>query len=63
MHFSTNDMLPTVVLPADHAFTATDAGTASFSVTLFSVGTRTITVRDTVNAALTDTRSVAVGLM
>ena len=63
VHFSTNDMLPTVVLPADHAFTATDAGTASFSVTLFSVGTRTITVRDTVNAALTDTRSVAVGLM
>ncbi len=63
VHFTTSDALPTVVLPANYTFTAADAGTHAFSVTLWTVGTQTVTARDTVNGALTDTRSVTVGLL
>ncbi|TMB94344.1 MAG: hypothetical protein E6J38_08200 [Chloroflexi bacterium] len=63
VHFTSSDLLPTVVLPADYRFTAADAGAHSFSVTLWTIGGQTITVRDTVNAALSDSHSVSVGLL
>lgn len=63
VHFTSSDSLPTVSLPADYAFTAADAGTRSFSVTLWSAGTQSLTVRDTLNGALSDTRFVGVSLL
>ena len=63
VHFTTSDPLPTAVVPADHTFTGADAGTRSFSVTLWTPGDQTITVRDTVNANLTDTRRITVSLL
>ena len=41
------------VLPADYTFTAADAGTHSFSVTLETAGTQSITATDTVAPSLT----------
>jgi hypothetical protein len=63
VHFSTNDPLPTVVLPADYTFTAGDAGSRTFSVRLWTLGTRTLTARDTASPELSDTNSIAVGLL
>jgi hypothetical protein len=44
-------------LPANYTFTKTDAGVHIFNVTLKTVGTQSITVVDTVNAAITATQS------
>jgi len=63
VHFSSSDMLPTVVLPADYRFTGADAGVHSFSVTLWTVGGQTVTARDTANTALSATRSASVSLL
>ncbi len=63
VHFTTSDALPTVSLPADYTFVSGDAGVHSFSATLWSPSNQTITVRDTVNAGLRDTRSVAISLL
>jgi len=63
VRFTSSDILPTVVLPADYGFTATDRGVHAFSVTLWTVGGQTITVRDTTTSSLTDTRTVTVGLL
>jgi hypothetical protein len=41
------------VLPGNYAFTAGDAGVHTFSATLKSAGTRSLTATDTVNGALT----------
>ncbi len=45
------------VLPANYTFTNKDGGTHTFSVTLKTVGTQSITVTDTTNAAITATQS------
>jgi invasin-like protein/quinohemoprotein amine dehydrogenase alpha subunit-like protein/IPT/TIG domain-containing protein len=52
VHFSSTD--PAATLPADYTFTATDAGTRAFPVTLRSAGNRAVTVTD---SALTATQS------
>jgi adhesin/invasin len=49
------------VLPADYTFTPADAGQKTFSgVELRTAGSRSLTARDTGNAALTDTESLTV---
>ena len=63
VHFTTSDPLPTAVVPPDHTFTSAEAGSRSFSVTLWTVPSQTITVRDTANSSLTNTRSVTVRLL
>jgi hypothetical protein len=45
------------VLPANYTFTSTDAGTHSFSVSLNTVGTQSITATDTVTSSVTGTAS------
>jgi hypothetical protein len=44
VHFTSND--PAATLPADYTFTATDAGTRAFPVTLRTAGNRSVTVSD-----------------
>src|SRR5262249_32928875 len=44
-------------LPASYAFNNKDAGVHTFSVTLKTTGTQSVTVTDTANAALTATQS------
>jgi hypothetical protein len=63
VHFTTSDPLPTAVVPADHTFTSADAGSRSFSVTLWTVPSQTITARDTANSGLSNTRRVTVRLI
>ena len=53
VHFSCSDVLAT--LPADYTFTAADAGTHTFSVTLVSAGTQYITAADTVDNTINAT--------
>jgi hypothetical protein len=60
VHFTTSDMLSAV--PDDYTFTTTDAGTHSFSVTLWTPPSQTVTVRDTVTPTITDTRRITVTL-
>jgi hypothetical protein len=62
MHFTSTD--PLAQLPADYTFTGADAGSHTFSVTLTTPLSQTITVTDTMNAQLTGTsKPVAVGLL
>ena len=63
VHFTTSDPLPTVVLPPDYMFTPTDAGTRTFSVRLWSPPSQTITVRDTANSTIANTRRVTLRLV
>jgi hypothetical protein len=63
VHFTTSDPLPTAVVPADHTFTSADAGSRSFSVTLWTVPSQTITARDTADSGLSNTRRVTVRLI
>jgi RHS repeat-associated protein len=53
--FTSSD--PQAVLPAPTAFTAADAGTRPFVVTLKTAATQSVTATDTVNAALTGTQN------
>jgi hypothetical protein len=53
VHFSSNDAK--ALLPADYTFTAADAGVHTFSATLKTAGTQSITATDTVTASLTGT--------
>jgi len=48
---------PRAVLPSSYNFVAADAGKHTFSVTLETAGTQTITATDTVTASLTATES------
>jgi hypothetical protein len=59
VHFTSTDAQ--AALPADYAFTATDAGIHTFSATLKTAGTRAMTVADTANGTLTSAASTAVG--
>jgi hypothetical protein len=51
IHFTSSDSQ--AVLPADYTFTAADAGVHSFSVTLKTAGTQSITVTDTASSSIT----------
>src|SRR5262249_56867230 len=55
VHFSSSD--PQAVLPADYTFTAADQGTHSFTATLKTAGTRSISATDTQTASDTGTES------
>jgi hypothetical protein len=62
LHFSSSDLA--AQLPADYAFSAADAGSRSFSVTLRTPPSQTLTATDTVNAGLTaTTRAINVILL
>ena len=50
VHFTSTD--PRAVLPADYNFTAADAGVHTFTVTLKTAGTQSITATDTANSLL-----------
>jgi hypothetical protein len=62
VHFSTSDISPLVRLPADYPFTAADAGVHTFSVTLQTPPSQSLTVTDKNNAALTDIKQITVKL-
>ena len=51
VYFTSSD--PHAVLPAEYTFTAADAGVHTFSATLKTAGTQSITVTDTLTASLT----------
>jgi subtilisin-like proprotein convertase family protein len=51
VHFASSD--PQAGLPADYTFTAADAGSHTFSATLKTAGTQSLTAADTVNSFLT----------
>jgi Ca2+-binding RTX toxin-like protein len=53
-HFTSSD--PQAGLPADYTFTAADNGTHTFTVTLKTAGTQSITVADTGPTAFSDTQ-------
>jgi ELWxxDGT repeat protein len=53
VHFTSSDAR--ALLPINYTFTAADAGTHTFSATLFTAGTRSITATDTTTASLTGT--------
>jgi DNA/RNA endonuclease G (NUC1) len=57
VHFTSSS---TGTLPADYAFVAGDNGTHTFSVTLTSPGSQTITATDTVTPSITGTGSTQV---
>ena len=63
VHFSTSDPLPTVMLPGDYTFTASDAGSHTFSVQLWTPGNQTLTARDKSKSTLSDTNSITVRLL
>jgi parallel beta-helix repeat protein len=54
VHFSSSDTK--AVLPAAYTFTAANAGVKSFSATLKTAGTQTITAQDTVTVGITGTQ-------
>ena len=58
VHFTSSD--PAAVLPADYTFTAADAGTHTFSVTLKTAGARSVTATDTATASITGSQSAIV---
>jgi hypothetical protein len=58
VHFTSSD--PAAVLPADYTFTAADAGTHTFSVTLKTAGTRSLTATDTTTASITGSQGAIV---
>src|SRR5439155_1174893 len=51
VHFTSTDGL--AALPADYAFTAADAGTHTFSVTLKTAGTKSVTATDAATSSIT----------
>jgi uncharacterized repeat protein (TIGR01451 family) len=53
VHFTSSDAL--AILPADYTFTAADAGTHTFPITLKTLGNQTITVTDVRSAGFTGT--------
>jgi hypothetical protein len=55
VHFTSSD--PQAVQPADYTFTAADAGVHSFSVTLKTAGTQSITATDVAPSSITGTQS------
>jgi hypothetical protein len=60
VHFTSTD--PAAALPPDYTFTATDKGKHTFSVTLNTAGTQTITATDTVTSSITGKFKVSISL-
>ncbi len=58
IRFTSSDVK--AVVPANYTFTAADAGVHTFSATLKTAGTQSLTATDTTNAALAGTQSVRV---
>ena len=58
VHFTSSD--PQAALPANYAFTAADAGSHVFGVTLKTAGAQSVAVSDTATATLTATSTPAV---
>src|SRR5207247_8769305 len=58
VHFTSSDAA--AVLPGDYTFTAADAGVHSFTATLKTPGSRTLTVKDTANASITGSAPILV---
>jgi hypothetical protein len=58
IHFTSSD--PSAVLPADYTFTAADVGVHTFSATLKTAGSKTITATDTLTATITGQATVSV---
>jgi hypothetical protein len=63
VHFTTSDMDPGVVLPADYTFQPTDAGMVTFGsgVTLITPGDQSLTVTDTVSGITGSTTVTVTG--
>jgi hypothetical protein len=57
VHFASSD--PQAVLPADYTFTAADAGSHTFTPTLNTAGTQTLSVSDTVNPAFSSQAQIS----
>src|ERR671922_300253 len=55
VHFTSSD--GQAVLPADYGFVAADAGVHTFSATLKTAGSQSITATDTVTSSITGTQS------
>ena len=55
VHFTSSDAQ--AILPANYTFTGGDAGTHTFSVTLKTAGTQSITATDTVTGSITGTQT------
>jgi len=51
---------PAAVLPAAYTFTGADGGTHTFSVTLRTAGTRSVTATDTVTPSITGSQNAIV---
>jgi hypothetical protein len=58
VHFSATDAR--ALLPADYTFTASDAGSHTFTVTLLTAGAQSLSVADTANPGAPSSGSVAV---
>ena len=58
VHFTSSDAQ--AVLPANYTFTAGNAGVDTFSATLKTAGTQSITATDTVTGTITGTQSISV---
>jgi hypothetical protein len=58
IHFTSSD--PQAVLPADYTFTAADAGVHTFTVTLKTAGSRSVTATDTASSSITGSTTVTV---
>jgi hypothetical protein len=58
VHFTSSDGM--AVLPPDYTFTAADNGSRSFSVTLKTLGSQTVTVTDTLDGSFTGTAHITV---
>jgi len=61
VQFTTSDLLAT--LPANYAFSATDNGAHTFSVTLVTPPSQSLTVTDTATASLTASAQITVKLL
>jgi parallel beta-helix repeat protein len=58
VHFTSSDSQ--AVLPADYAFTSTDKGVHTFSATLKTAGSQTVTATDSVTASITGRAAVSI---
>jgi len=58
VHFTSSDLLAS--LPPDYTFLTTDSGVHSFSVTLKTIGSQTVTATDTVTSSITGSQTVTI---
>ncbi|HYV22075.1 MAG TPA: N,N-dimethylformamidase beta subunit family domain-containing protein [Candidatus Bathyarchaeia archaeon] len=62
VHFSTSDISPLARMPADYSFAAADAGVHTFSVTLQTPPSQSVTVTDKVATSIRGSAQIAVKL-